>query len=166
MRCAWLAPFVLLAAAAAPPAQAPTRHTPADDAIDNALRSLQRQQEEDGPWRAGRMGKNPAITSLAVMAFLAAGYVPGEGPYGDTVEKGVRWVLRSQQASGLIASDGSHEMYHHGISTLMLAEVAGMTDGPLADEVRRKLEKAVAVILVAQRTHGVDQGGWRYRVAA
>jgi hypothetical protein len=166
MRCAWLAPFVLLGAVAAAPAQAPTRHTPADDAIDNALRFLQRQQEEDGSWRAGRMGKNPAITSLAVMAFLAAGYVPGEGPYGDTVEKGVRWVLRSQQASGLIASDGSHEMYHHGISTLMLAEVAGMTDGPLADEVRRKLEKAVAVILFAQRTHGVDQGGWRYRVAA
>jgi Prenyltransferase and squalene oxidase repeat len=167
MRCAWLAPFVLLGAvAAAPAADAPTRHTREDDAVDNGLRFLQRQQDADGAWRAGRMGKNPAITSLAVMAFLAAGYVPGEGPYGDTVEKGVRWVLRAQQPNGLIASDGSHEMYHHGISTLMLAEVAGMTDGPLAEEVRRKLEKAVAVILVAQRASGVDKGGWRYRVAA
>jgi len=47
----------------------------------------------------------------------------------------------------------------------MLAEVAGMTQGKLADEVRKKLEKAVAVILKAQRTNGADKGGWRYRVA-
>src|SRR5262249_21368432 len=53
----------------------------------------------------------------------------------------------------------------HGICTLMLAEVAGMTQGPLADEVRQKLAKAVAVILQAQRKGGSDsRGGWRYRV--
>ena len=40
-------------------------------------------------------------------------------------------------------------MYHHGIATLMLAEVAGMTDGDLGGEVRRALEKAVALILQA-----------------
>jgi squalene cyclase len=160
--------FVLIAALlVVPPAAAepPAQRTPADDAIDGALQFLQRQQEEDGSWRAGRMGKNPAITALAVMAFLSAGHVPGEGPYGDTVERGVRWVLQAQRDSGLIASDGGHEMYHHGICTLMLAEVAGMTDGRLGDEVRRRLEKAVAVILKAQRTTGIDRGGWRYRVA-
>ena len=40
-------------------------------------------------------------------------------------------------------------MYQHGICTLMLAEV-GMTEGKLAEEVRKKLERAVQVILKAQ----------------
>jgi hypothetical protein len=44
----------------------------------------------------------------------------------------------------------------------MLAEVAGMTNDHLAVEVRHKLQKAVDVILQAQRTQGRDAGGWRY----
>jgi hypothetical protein len=56
-------------------------------------------------------------------------------------------------------------MYHHGICTLMLAEVAGMTDAKQAEEIRRKLVKAVQVILVAQRAGGQHRGGWRYTVA-
>lgn len=136
-----------------------------DKAIERALEFLHNSQDKsDGAWRS-RNGKNPAITGLAVMAFLSAGHVPGEGKYGGTVEKGVRWILKAQQANGLIAGEGGHEMYHHGIATLMLAEVAGMTEGPLAEEVRRKLEKAIAVILKAQRTgSGPERGGWRYQV--
>ncbi len=147
-------------------ADPPTKRTEVDAAIDQALLFLSRTQEkDDGSWKAGRMGKNPAITALAVMAFLSAGHVPGEGPDGETVEKGIRWVLKAQQANGLIATDGGHEMYHHGICTLMLAEAAGMTDGPLGEELRKRLEKAVTVVLKAQRTAGEDKGGWRYRVA-
>jgi hypothetical protein len=40
-----------------------------------------------------------------------------------------------------------------------------MTSGPLAKEVRAKLEKAVAIILKAQRVTGTEKGGWRYSVA-
>jgi hypothetical protein len=110
-----------------------------EQSIDRALVFLKSIQETDGAWTA-RDGKNPAITALAVMAFLSAGHVPGEGPYSDTVERGVRWVLGKQQPNGLIATVGGHEMYHHGICTLMLAEVAGMTQGKLAGEVKTKLE--------------------------
>jgi hypothetical protein len=39
-----------------------------------------------------------------------------------------------------------------------------MTDGKLADEVRLKLEKAVAIILKAQRKQGFHKGGWRYTI--
>jgi hypothetical protein len=57
-------------------------------------------------------------------------------------------------------------MYHHGISTLMLAEVAGMTQGELGDQVREALKRAVAIIKQAQRGGtGPERGGWRYRVA-
>src|SRR5262249_23081927 len=48
----------------------------------------------------------------------------------------------------------------------MLAEAAGMTDGELAEEVRKKLVKAVHIILRAQRGgSGQNAGGWRYQIA-
>jgi hypothetical protein len=96
------------------------------------------------------------------MAFLSAGHVPGEGRYGETIDKGVRAVLKMQQANGLIGTDSGHVMYHHGICTIMLAEVAGMTDGDLSKQAKTALEKAVAVILKAQRTTPPHRGGWRY----
>jgi hypothetical protein len=96
------------------------------------------------------------------MAFLSAGHVPGEGRYGEVVEKGVRWVLAYQQPNGLIGTGDRQAMYHHGICTLMLAEVAGMTDEKLSEEVRKKLEKALVLILRSQRRAGQFAGGWRY----
>jgi hypothetical protein len=143
-------------------AAGPPERTETEQAIDSALEYLQRAQDADGAWRAWHGRKNAAITGLSVMAFLAAGHVPGEGRYAETVEKGIRWVLRTQQANGLIATAGGHEMYHHGICTLMLAEAAGMTDAHLGDEIRHKLAKAVTVILKAQRSNDPYRGGWRY----
>ncbi|MCI0460583.1 MAG: terpene cyclase/mutase family protein [Gemmataceae bacterium] len=154
---------VLLAPGASTQPDADEGQKRVKDSVDRALLFLQRVQEADGSWTA-RDGKNAAITGLAVMAFLSAGHVPGEGPYADTLERGVRWVLSKQQPNGLLATTSSHEMYHHGICTLMLAEVAGMTQGKLAHQVKQKLEKAVALILQAQRTGGNSAGGWRYRV--
>ncbi len=157
----------LISARAAPPKDDPQARE-VDAAVRKALTFLQSTQNDDGSWSASRNAK-PAVTALAVMAFLSAGNVPGEGPYARTVEKGIRAVLKMQGGNGLIATDGHHEMYHHGICTLMLAEAAGMTQGPLADEVKRKLEKAVALILKAQRkgtsSGDPNRGGWRYRVA-
>jgi hypothetical protein len=138
------------------------KRTALDDRIDRALAFLHKTQEKDGSWKAGGHGKNAAISGLAVMAFLSAGHVPGEGRYGETIEKGVNAVLGMQQSNGLIGSDSGHVMYHHGICTLMLAEVAGMTDGDLAKRVKAGLEKAVALILKAQRTNSPHRGGWRY----
>lgn len=164
MRRGWLVVLALLGAtAAAQAAERPGKRTALDESIDRALAYLARTQQADGSWKGGN-SKNAAVTGLAVMAFLAAGHVPGEGPYAETVEKGVRAVLAMQQPSGVIANQGGHVMYHHGICTLMLAEVVGMTDGALAAEVKEKLEKAVAVILRAQRTARPHRGGWRYSV--
>jgi hypothetical protein len=163
MFTSWLTMSAMLAVN--PPALAAEK-TEVDGAIERGLAYLQRSQNADGSWRGGPgTPKNVAVTALSVMAFLSAGHVPGEGRYGITVDKGIDWVLGQQQRNGLIASDGGHEMYHHGISTLMLAEVAGMTGGNLAGEVRRELVKAVEVILQAQRlTPGQQHGGWRYHL--
>jgi hypothetical protein len=137
------------------------RPDPLKDRIDRALEFLSSQQDENGSWNS-----KPALTGLAVMAFLSAGHVPGEGPYAETVEKGIRWVLENQRANGLFATnEPGLEMYHHGICTLMLAEAAGMTDAKLAKELKVKLEKAVKLILQGQRpAPSIHQGGWRYRV--
>lgn len=183
---------VVPSAPPAPPvfaAPVPVRKREAvDDAIDRGLEFLRATQNKDGSW--GNPGGNPwaqgggfgrpgqpaqsagdlAITSLAVMAFLSAGHVPGEGHYGANVERGVEWVLDQQQPDGkLVPKHMTTEMYHHGICTLMLAEVIGMTKQDTADRLRSALEKAVKVILAGQRKGDARAansaaGGWRYSV--
>jgi hypothetical protein len=161
----------------------PRPREPMDEAIDRGLAFLRQAQNRDGSWSAepgfGRLGGfraappagatgDPAITALAVMAFLSAGKVPGEGADGAVVERGIRFVMARQQKGRPFSQGGmggGTEMYCHGICTLLLAEAAGMTDGKLADELRLRLEDAVAVLLQGQRRNaGPDTGGWRYQV--
>ncbi len=135
--------------------------------VDRALEFLQKQQGADGSWRLNQ-AKSTGVSSLAIMAFLSAGHVPGEGPYGETVKNGIRWVLKSQKDNGLIffgKTSNAYQMYEHGISTLMLAEVTGMTKTDLSPQIKTALEKAVKLILQAQKTGGAHKGGWRYRMA-
>ena len=56
-------------------------------------------------------------------------------------------------------------MYSHGISTLMLAEVIGMVEEADAAHVRRALERAIRLILLAQAQNKQQRhaGGWRYQ---
>jgi hypothetical protein len=140
----------------------------ADAAIHRALEYLKSVQETDGSWKSGGFGKATSVTSLAVMAFLSAGHVPNEvGPYRECIERGVRYVLANQKANGMLVSNTSHgPMYCHGISTLMLAEVVGMTSDPaLAGEIQSALSRAVDLIIKAQDLHkdAANAGGWRYQ---
>jgi len=158
--------IILLSVAVFPAhAQAPPKDKDRlEQSVDKALVFLSTMQESDGSWQVHGQ-KSPAVTSLAVMAFLSAGHVPDEGPYGEAITKGIRWVLSRQQSNGVFVSGAGMDGYHHGISTLMLAEVVGMTDAKLARELRPKLEKAVSVILVGQATQpNAYQGGWRYMI--
>jgi hypothetical protein len=153
---------VVVLALAAPPAVADE----VDRAVQRGLETLQVMQDKtEGCWRDRANRPHPAVTGLALMAFLSAGHVPGEGRYGPLIEKGARWLLRHQQTNGLLAIDGAQEMYQHGIAALALAEVAGNTDAELGRDIRKALVKAVRVILKAQRVNGGDNGGWRYRAA-
>jgi hypothetical protein len=144
---------------------------PYEDAVDRGLAYLARTQGPGGGWGSEFAGNrpesgHPALTALAVLAFLSAGHVPGEGKYGPNVERGVQFVMRSQQRNGLFArpDSGFTEVYSHGVCTLMLAEVAGMSDERSATELRERVERAVKVILKAQRSDGRDAGGWRYQL--
>jgi hypothetical protein len=160
IRATLLISLLALSASASRPAAAEPDEV--DRSIARALTFLKTMQESDGSWRAASE-KSSAVTSLAIMAFLSAGHVPGEGPYSETVDKGIRWVMNTQRPDGLISGNFDQEMYHHGISTLMLAEACGMTDVKLSRELKPRLEKAVAVILKAQRMEkNQHRGGWRY----
>src|SRR5687767_4220878 len=174
--------LTLFALVAAVPASAAPPREPMDEAIDRGLRFLRGTQNHDGGWPGGgnnffpgggwaggqrATNSDPAVSALAVMAFMSAGHVPGEGRHGQAIERGIRYVMNTQQRNGVFSSQfgGMTEMYYHGICTLMLAEAAGMAEGRAADELRQRLEAAVKVILHAQRKGATrDNGGWRYQV--
>ncbi len=138
--------------------------TPAlDQAAKRGLAALARFQNEDGSFGSGRFGRNVAVTSLACLAFMGDGNLPGRGDYGDQVSKGLNYILSNCTESGLIADDAANgPMYGHGFSTLFLGEVYGMTAGgadtALADRVHEALVKAIRLIEQTQN----DEGGWRY----
>ncbi|WP_145373370.1 prenyltransferase/squalene oxidase repeat-containing protein [Maioricimonas rarisocia] len=138
-----------------------------DAAIAKAIAFLASEQQPSGAWRTDSFGESTAATSLAVMSFLAAGYMPGEPPYGEQIERGIRWVLKHQEANGMLVHRRSHgPMYSHGISALMLAEVIGMVDRSDAVAVRSGLERSIRLILESQAVAKDVRhaGGWRYQV--
>src|SRR5262249_40466780 len=105
MRWACFSTLLIMIAVPQAFAEKPSKRTALDDRIDRAIAYLHQTQDKDGSWKAGGHGKNAAITGLAVMAFLSAGHVPGEGRYADTIEKGINAVLEMQQTNGLIGSN-------------------------------------------------------------
>ena len=139
---------------------------PVDAAIDAALAYLAKAQLADGAFPGG-MPKSTAVTSLAVMAFLAKGHSPGCGPYGEVIDKGIDQVLAHQQTNGyLVAKDGANgPMYSHCIATLMLSEVSGMVSPDRQKRLDPALAKALKLILTAQQVKKPPkmQGGWRYQ---
>jgi hypothetical protein len=137
-----------------------------DQAIIDGLEFLAREQQPNGCWVTQNWGESTATTALAVMSYLAAGHLPGEGKYGEAMNRGIRFVIDQQQENGLLVVRGSHgPMYSHGIATLMLAEVIGVSEEEDADRVREALEKAIQLILVSQAVSKDDRqrGGWRYQ---
>lgn len=147
----------------AAPAQPPERAAPPEDkvkvdaktqaAIDRALRWLRDQQAGDGSW--GNQTKT-AMTGFAILAFLANGHLPNQGDYGREVAKGVRYLCACMRESdGYILGPSGGNMYCHGIATLALTQVYGMTAD---EEVKRVTKKAVELIVRTQN----QEGGWRY----
>lgn len=172
---------VVLAAPAQPDAAAeslgtaltPAQWSQVEQSIDRALVWLVKQQEGDGSIDAPTSAQ-PAATSLAVMAFLSKGHVPGEGPYGRALEKAIDFVLRTQQPDGLLAysgggggrsTSGKTANYNHAIAGLMLTEVYGMTDRARAARLKPAILNALAFTRKNQtlpKQYRGEEGGWRY----
>lgn len=153
--------FVTLLCASLAAAQTPKKDR-LETSIDRGLEFLALLQEKDGAW-LGNGVPHPAITSLATMAFLSAGHVPGEGPYQKHIDKSIRWILTQQRPDGIFSSTDWDEMYQHAICTMMLCESCAMCDAKLAKQIRPKIETAIRRILESQITEAGSKGGWRYR---
>ncbi len=108
--------------------------------------------------RAG-IEADAGLTGLALLAFLGAGYTHMEGLYADTVDHGLRWLIRRQRADGYLGVTRNRyaAMYCHGMATIALGEAYGMTHD---ESLREPLELAAAFIVSMQNP--ID-GGWRYR---
>ncbi|MCA8997160.1 MAG: terpene cyclase/mutase family protein [Planctomycetaceae bacterium] len=112
---------------------------------------------------------NTGVTSLAVMAFLAKGHLPGRGQYGELINRGIDYVLSQQLENGLLVCHDPKGrttglMYEHSISTLLLGEVSGMVDPVRQQKVDDVLSRALLVLLQAQKVpkSEANTGGWRY----
>jgi hypothetical protein len=125
-------------------------------AVTRGLEWLAAQQRVDGTWST-----NTGVNALAVLAFASAGHLPGHPPYGAALDRAVRAILAQQGPTGTFTNGGAF-LYGHGITTLLLGELAGMVkDG---GRLRPRLVKAMDVILRAQQVPKADihVGGWRY----
>lgn len=125
-------------------------------AVDRALHWLQAQQRPNGSW-----SDNAALNALPMLAMLSAGQTPGVRPYDSPLDRGLRFLLRQQDADGAFTAGGGM-MYGHALATLLLAEAAGMTQEDRF--VRPALQRAVTLILRAQAVEKgqFHAGGWRY----
>ncbi len=145
-----------------------------DTSVDLALEFLATQQRRDGSFNTLDTGQ-PGVTSLCVLAFLSRGHVPGEGPYGERLNRAIDYVLSKQRSDGLLFNlpigpwyygTATHTgIYNHAIAGLMLAEVYGMGDAERQERIRAGVSQAVAFTLGHQsrfNRNRQEQGGWRY----
>jgi hypothetical protein len=148
-----------------------------ETAVKAGLKWLADHQEPDGRWnprrheggreimeagrdRQGAGGRaDTGITALAILAFAASGNTHLEGAHRISVRRGLEFLLSAQGADGALGGEAQlyEFMYCHGMATLAMSELAGMTGDA---KLRRPLERAVAYTLAAQDPTG---GGWRYR---
>ncbi len=133
-----------------------------DTVIQGALKWLAAKQAPNGSWAASpEEQQHPiAITGYVLLAFQAAGQLPGEGEFGKNVSAGLQYLLDNTAPDGLMGNrnDGQY-MYGHGVASIALAELYGSTRSPA---MRSKLERIIKLIVASQS----EEGGWRYRPIA
>src|SRR5262245_51522263 len=101
--------------------------------VKGALKWLASKQAPNGAWGASEEEqRHPiAITGYVLMAFQAAGHLPGEGEFGKNVAAGMQYLLDSTAADGIMGNRNNGQyMYGHGVAAIALAELYGQTRSP------------------------------------
>ena len=103
-------------------------------AVLKGLRWLKDHQNSDGSWGEARPDDHPALTGLALLAFLAHGETPSSAEFGQTVLKGIKKLIEflGPDASGVIGG------YRHGIVMYALSEAYTLTKIPMLEDVMNK----------------------------
>jgi len=142
-------------------------------AVALALHWLSEHQSYDGSWSfehgaapkchgrcddEGFNGSRVAATALALLPFLGTGQTHREGQYKRTIEQGIKYLTRFEQAQANGSLwDPSGTMYAHGLASIVLCEAYGMTHDAALEA---PAQAAVNFIVFAQDPQG---GGWRYQ---
>jgi hypothetical protein len=146
-----------------------------ESSVDRGLEWLAGQQQADGRFPS-EDSIQPAVTSLAVMAFLSRGHVPDQGRYGAKLSKAIDFVLSTQRRRGEFSLlpveppathmlPGQTATYNHSIAGLMLGEVYGMTAGARSGKIESAMHRALIYhreVQSRKKLEPTDVGGWRY----
>jgi hypothetical protein len=102
-----------------------------------------------------------ALSALALLSFLGAGYTHKDGKYATTVENGLDFLRAQQKSDGdLRGASRTVGMYCHAMATLALCEAYALS---LDDRLRDPAERAVAFLVHARARDGQ---AWRYAPGA
>jgi hypothetical protein len=148
-----------------------------DRTVDRGLGFLSKRQQPDGSFEAPPTGQ-PGISSLCLLAFVSRGHLPGQGPYGKQINRGVDFLLSCQRGSGLFSQveprptdislhSAAHcGLYNHAVTGLTLCEIFGMADAGQQERMRTAIERAITLSQKWQPRYKLpgarDAGGWRY----
>ena len=129
-------------------------------AVLRALRWLKKNQNSDGSWTGDKQNVPPAMTAMALLAYLAHGETPQSGEFGATVKKAIDWLLANQTADGHFKGKDEHD-YSQPIATYALCEAYGLTQHP---SIKDAALKAITLVVKGQNPSGgfnynLDQSG-------
>lgn len=117
-----------------------------DLAVLRALRWLKTQQASDGSWPQTR----PAMTAMALLAYLAYGETTSSPEFGATIERALRCLVEAQEGSGRFRGRDGND-YTQPIAAYALAEAYGMLHLP---QLKAPAEKAIRVVIDGQNAVG------------
>ncbi len=121
--------------------------------LERAMAWLRSAQETGGGWNPEKWGGSielkVGVSGLVVLALERAGTLYG----GETLERGLRYLLSQQQASGRFGPEFSGALYNHSIATLALLEAFARSK----DESKRVAIDRALSFLISQQTR---QGSW------
>jgi hypothetical protein len=132
-----------------------------EDQVVSALRWLQKNQAEDGSWKA--QGKPAAMTGLALLAYLGHCETPLSTEFGDTVLDAIIYLVANgkKNGGGLATSTANRQWcYEHPIATYALAEAY-----TLCKEFQISIPGLEETVLAAGNLIIKNQnvnGGWAY----
>lgn len=123
-----LIPCLLLPSAG----QSPRGAGDTQQAIARGLRYLRGTQQKDGSWQ-----HYPAITALAAMAFLRAGYTEKDA----AVEKAVKFIISQAKKDGAIYSEGNPATALPNYNTALCMTALYETKNPKYADIVKKAQK-------------------------
>ena len=128
-----------------------------------SLKWLQKQQNRDGSWGDGPQNYKCAMTGLSLLSYLAHCETPLSEDFGDTVLKGISFLVDQGMKSPVISlvPQMNEVSYDHAIATYALCEAytfCKQMDIPSIANLEQVVTKAVDQIMKGQNANG----GWAY----